>query len=222
MSPGPGFSCLLHRADSALRPPCASRLPGRAARALPQARLAARRCFPDPQPPSPRPGRAHPAGRACVRSEPSPPSRRGRHPCGGCRSLHPGALLRTGAGAFSRPDRHPEPAQSRDAHGRLALGLEIPEWFTFPEIADELRRAWPPRHLQGSTVLFTGLSGAGKSTLANALVAMLRESGDVQFPTAGYTRAGARERSRNHWGSRSRGEDRQTAPSHGYVPVGGL
>ena len=37
---------------------------------------------------------------------------------------------------------------------------------------------YPPRHLQGFTVLFTGLSGAGKSTLANALVAMLRESGD--------------------------------------------
>ena len=61
---------------------------------------------------------------------------------------------------------------------RLALGLEIPEWFTFPEIAAELRRTYPPRHLQGFTVLFTGLSGAGKSTLANALVAMLRESGD--------------------------------------------
>ena len=65
-----------------------------------------------------------------------------------------------------------------DLRRRLALGLEIPEWFTFPEIAAELRRAWPPRHLQGFTVLFTGLSGAGKSTLANALVAMLRESGD--------------------------------------------
>ena len=61
---------------------------------------------------------------------------------------------------------------------RLALGLEIPEWFTFPEVAAELRRTYPPRHLQGFTVLFTGLSGAGKSTLANALVAMLRESGD--------------------------------------------
>ena len=61
---------------------------------------------------------------------------------------------------------------------RLALGLEIPEWFTFPEIAAELRRTYPPRHLQGFTVLFTGLSGAGKSTLANALVATLRESGD--------------------------------------------
>ena len=61
---------------------------------------------------------------------------------------------------------------------RLALGLDIPDWFTFPEVAAELRRVYPPRHRQGFTVLFTGLSGAGKSTLANALVAMLRESGD--------------------------------------------
>ena len=61
---------------------------------------------------------------------------------------------------------------------RLALGLEIPEWFTFPDVVAELRRTYPPRHLRGLTVLFTGLSGAGKSTLANALLAMLRESGD--------------------------------------------
>ena len=61
---------------------------------------------------------------------------------------------------------------------RLALGLDIPRWFTFPEVAAELRRAFPPRHRQGFTVLFTGLSGAGKSTLANALAAMLRESPD--------------------------------------------
>ena len=60
---------------------------------------------------------------------------------------------------------------------RLALGLEVPDWFTFPEVAAELRRTYPPRHRQGFTVLFTGLSGAGKSTLANVLVAMLRESG---------------------------------------------
>ena len=60
---------------------------------------------------------------------------------------------------------------------RLALGLEIPDWFTFPEVAQELRRAFPPRHRQGFAVLFTGLSGAGKSTLANGLAAMLRERG---------------------------------------------
>ena len=58
---------------------------------------------------------------------------------------------------------------------RLARGLDMPDWYTFPEVAAELRRACPPRHRQGFVVLFTGLSGAGKSTLANALVAMLRE-----------------------------------------------
>lgn len=60
---------------------------------------------------------------------------------------------------------------------RLELGLDIPEWFTFPEVAAELRRTFPPRHEQGFTVFFTGLSGAGKSTLAHALMAMLLERG---------------------------------------------
>ena len=63
---------------------------------------------------------------------------------------------------------------------RLALGLDIPDWFTYPEVAAELRRAYPPRDRQGFVVLFTGLSGAGKSTLAHALVAMLRENGERQ------------------------------------------
>ena len=60
---------------------------------------------------------------------------------------------------------------------RLREGLEIPEWFTYPEIASELRRTYPPRHKQGFTVFFTGLSGAGKSTLANALLVKLMEAG---------------------------------------------
>ncbi|HET9484150.1 MAG TPA: bifunctional sulfate adenylyltransferase/adenylylsulfate kinase, partial [Xanthomonadales bacterium] len=60
---------------------------------------------------------------------------------------------------------------------RLQEGLDIPEWFTFPEVADELRRTHPPRHEQGFTVFFTGLSGAGKSTLANALLVALLELG---------------------------------------------
>ena len=63
---------------------------------------------------------------------------------------------------------------------RLARGLDIPDWFTFPEVAAELRLAYPPRDRQGFVVLFTGLSGAGKSTLAHALVAMLREHGERQ------------------------------------------
>lgn len=60
---------------------------------------------------------------------------------------------------------------------RLREGLEIPEWFTYPEIAGELRRTHPPRNRQGFTVFFTGLSGAGKSTLANALLVKLMEMG---------------------------------------------
>ncbi|TKW67740.1 MAG: bifunctional sulfate adenylyltransferase/adenylylsulfate kinase [Paracoccus denitrificans] len=60
---------------------------------------------------------------------------------------------------------------------RLREGLEIPEWFSFPEVVKELRRNSPPRAQQGFTVFFTGLSGSGKSTVANALMVKLMEMG---------------------------------------------
>ncbi|HEX9876939.1 MAG TPA: bifunctional sulfate adenylyltransferase/adenylylsulfate kinase [Gammaproteobacteria bacterium] len=60
---------------------------------------------------------------------------------------------------------------------RLQEGLEIPEWFSFPEVIVELRMTHPPRHRQGFTVFFTGLSGSGKSTIANALMVKLMEIG---------------------------------------------
>ena len=60
---------------------------------------------------------------------------------------------------------------------RLAEGLEIPEWFSFPEVVKELRRTKPPRANQGFTVFFTGFSGSGKSTIANALMVKLMEMG---------------------------------------------
>lgn len=60
---------------------------------------------------------------------------------------------------------------------RLAEGREIPEWFTFPDVARELRCSHPPRHKQGFSVFFTGLSGAGKSTIANALMVKFLETG---------------------------------------------
>ncbi|MGR3311994.1 MAG: adenylyl-sulfate kinase, partial [Roseovarius indicus] len=60
---------------------------------------------------------------------------------------------------------------------RLAEGLEIPEWFSFPEVVRELRRTRPPRAKQGFTVFFTGFSGSGKSTIANALMVKLMEMG---------------------------------------------
>ncbi len=60
---------------------------------------------------------------------------------------------------------------------RLAEGLEIPDWFSFPEVVAELRRTRPPRSRQGFTVFFTGFSGSGKSTIANALMVKLMEMG---------------------------------------------
>lgn len=66
---------------------------------------------------------------------------------------------------------------STDFRRRLREGLDIPEWFSYPEVVEELRRTYPPRHRQGFTVFFTGLSGAGKSTIANALMVKLLEMG---------------------------------------------
>ncbi len=60
---------------------------------------------------------------------------------------------------------------------RLEEGLDIPEWFSYPKVVEELRRAHPPKHEQGFTVFFTGLSGSGKSTVANALLVKLLEDG---------------------------------------------
>lgn len=60
---------------------------------------------------------------------------------------------------------------------RLHEGTEIPAWFSFPRIVQELRRSYPPRTKQGFTVFMTGLSGAGKSTIANALQIKLMELG---------------------------------------------
>ena len=60
---------------------------------------------------------------------------------------------------------------------RLAEGLEIPEWFSFPQVVEELRKSRPARAKQGFTVFFTGFSGSGKSTIANALMVKLMEMG---------------------------------------------
>lgn len=60
---------------------------------------------------------------------------------------------------------------------RLREGIEIPEWFSFPEVVAELRRTSPARSKQGFTVFFTGLSGSGKSTIANAIMVKLMEMG---------------------------------------------
>jgi len=60
---------------------------------------------------------------------------------------------------------------------RLDKGMEIPEWFTYPDVVEELRHAQPPKEKRGFTIFFTGLSGSGKSTIANALLVKLLEHG---------------------------------------------
>ena len=59
----------------------------------------------------------------------------------------------------------------------LLSGKEVPEWHSYAEVIEELRRVYPPRSRQGITIFFTGLSGSGKSTLANIIYAKLVESG---------------------------------------------
>ena len=83
---------------------------------------------------------------------------------------------------YSPIDEVPEGTRTLNISGtelrdRLALGKDIPEWFTFSDVAAELRKSHPPRHRQGLTVFFTGLSGSGKSTIANVLLVKLLEMG---------------------------------------------
>ena len=59
----------------------------------------------------------------------------------------------------------------------LDKGKEIPNWFTYNEVANELQKSRPPVSKRGFTVFFTGLSGSGKSTLANGLLVKLLEKG---------------------------------------------
>lgn len=69
-----------------------------------------------------------------------------------------------------------EDISGTDLRHRLENRLDIPEWFSFPEVIQILRNAYPPRYEQGYTLFFTGLSGSGKSTLAKAVLAKLLET----------------------------------------------
>lgn len=85
-------------------------------------------------------------------------------------------------GTYVPEDEAPQGAKTLNISGtelrrRLCEGREIPSWFTFPDVAHELQRSYPPRYRQGFTVLFTGLSGSGKSTLANVLRVKFLEMG---------------------------------------------
>ncbi len=84
---------------------------------------------------------------------------------------------------YRSADQVPEGAQfislsGSDIRDRIRTGRRIPDWATFSEVIDELKKAYPPPRKQGFTVFFTGLSGAGKSTIAKILYARFLEIGD--------------------------------------------
>lgn len=76
------------------------------------------------------------------------------------------------------PEEKVKNISSAELRRRLESNLEIPEWFSFPEVVNELRFAFPPRCKQGFTLFISGLSGAGKSTLAKVLLVKFLEMRD--------------------------------------------
>jgi sulfate adenylyltransferase len=65
----------------------------------------------------------------------------------------------------------------RDLQQHLEQGLDVPAWFSYPDVLSALRKVYPPRSKKGITLFFTGLSGSGKSTLAKILYARFIEEG---------------------------------------------
>jgi sulfate adenylyltransferase len=86
-------------------------------------------------------------------------------------------------GRYCPVDEVPPGARTADISGTevrdkyLARGLQLPEWFSRPAVAEILGETNPPRFRQGLTIWFTGLSGSGKSTVAHALIERLAEFG---------------------------------------------
>lgn len=70
-----------------------------------------------------------------------------------------------------------ESLSGTELRGLLNNGKDLPEWFTYPEVATELKRSYKPLKERGFVVFFTGLSGSGKSTLAKGLLSKLYEVG---------------------------------------------
>ncbi|ELR16825.1 sulfate adenylyltransferase [Acanthamoeba castellanii str. Neff] len=83
---------------------------------------------------------------------------------------------------FRMEDQVPSGSQVLNISGtelrrRLYKGMDIPDWFSFPEVVKILRETYPPRVQQGFTLFFTGLSSSGKSTIAHALQSALLQRG---------------------------------------------
>ena len=59
----------------------------------------------------------------------------------------------------------------------LSKEVEIPEWFSWKDIIEELRNEFKVVNNRGICIYLVGLSGSGKSTMANVLIDKLKEMG---------------------------------------------
>ncbi len=80
-------------------------------------------------------------------------------------------------GIGGTPEEDTVRLEDADFVSRISSGEEVPGWFTYPEVLDALRAAYPPPREQGLTLFFTGLSGSGKSTLAKIMYGKFIEEG---------------------------------------------
>jgi len=67
---------------------------------------------------------------------------------------------------------------SQELRRRVINGEDVPTWFSYPEIVDQLQCSFPPRSKQGVTIFMTGFSGSGKSTIAKVLLVKFMEMCD--------------------------------------------
>ncbi len=60
---------------------------------------------------------------------------------------------------------------------RLQSGAEIPEWFSFPSVIEELRKSYPAMSERGFNVFIAGDNSSANISLGNAIAEMLLEEG---------------------------------------------
>ncbi len=65
----------------------------------------------------------------------------------------------------------------KDFNFALEHEKPVPDWYSYPEVIDELSKVILPRKQKGITLFFTGLSGSGKSTIAKLVYAKFIEQG---------------------------------------------
>jgi sulfate adenylyltransferase len=76
------------------------------------------------------------------------------------------------------PNEEVATISSQELRRRMIDGEEVPNWFSYPEVVDQLQCSFPPRSKQGVTIFMTGFSGSGKSTIAKVLLVKFMEMCD--------------------------------------------